>query len=101
MEIGSLVKCIKKSNWADVPETRVITPVVNNIYTIRGFYDNGSAGISVYLEEIINKNLEFIAFAVEPSFNKNCFVEVLPPINILEEIEKTELSKILELTNGN
>ncbi len=77
MKIGSVVKCVKKSNWDDHPEYNVTTPVVDKVYIIRGLFDGGVYGISIYLEEIINGPLPVTN--VEPSFDKNIFVELLPP----------------------
>jgi hypothetical protein len=88
MEIGSRVKCIAKSSWEiKEPEMGVKCPIVNKIYTVRGFY-KGMTGISIYLEEI--RNSELPLFHVEPSFEKKIFVELLPDeeLELVEELEE-------------
>jgi hypothetical protein len=88
MEIGSRVKCIARSSW----ETSTLVegvkcPVINKVYTVRGFY-NGVTGLSVYLEEIHNNGLPI--FGVEPSFEKKIFREMLPneELELVSELEE-------------
>ncbi len=93
MEVGSIVKCIKLSSWSRAYSVKVNIPKVKGIYTVRGFYNNtgDNAGrISIYLEEIINDKLP-ITDNVEPSFEIEIFEELLPPMNILEKIEESNL----------
>lgn len=88
MEVGSRVKCIAKSSWetSNLVEG-VKCPVVNKVYTIRGFY-KGLTGISYYLEEIHNAGLPI--FGVEPSFERKIFRELLPneELELVEELEE-------------
>lgn len=92
MKVGSLVECVKKSGWEDNKYgLNIKTPKKGSIYVVRGFYETKK---SIYLEEIVNPVLP-ISF-VEPSFEIECFVELLPPEKCsLEELfeEELEISK--------
>lgn len=105
MDIGSIVKCIKKTGWENSDSQssyfsffgeKIKTPIIQKHYTVRGFYKNMDNSISIYLEEIINKIAYFKGESVkisddilpEPSFEIECFIEELPPMDIMAEIEK-------------
>lgn len=93
MKIGSLVICLNNSEWKDSVEKFgffVKRPQLKKIYTVRGFYaSKNSDHPSIYLEEIVNEPLQVLDVTiVEPSFYMDHFEEVLPPIDILEQIEK-------------
>jgi hypothetical protein len=93
MNIGSIIVCVKPTEWRDSMEKYgffVECPVVKSLYTVRGFWKSPiGGGLSVYLEEIKNDQVVIEGFKLpEPSFHVDCFREVLPPMNILEKIEE-------------
>ena len=94
MKVGSLVVCLNNSEWENSLEKFgffVKRPEVKKVvYTVRGFYaSKNSDHPSIYLEEIVNEPLQVLGVTiVEPSFYMDHFEEVLPPMNILEQIEK-------------
>jgi hypothetical protein len=88
MKVGSLVECIKEGKWDGF--SGITMPVVGKIYTVRGFYESKIGfDTSLYLEEIVNGKY---CFGIEPSFEIECFREVIPPMEVsLEAIIEEEV----------
>lgn len=99
MEIGSTVLCKIRTNWSNTKEAT--TPVVGSFYTVRGFFteDNDTGYIGLYLEEIRNDHVkeikvdrgrmyEYISLPFEPSFNIQCFEEIMRFEDAIKFVEK-------------
>lgn len=100
MKIGSVVKCIripisvicgKCGNTGRIVQLKIDTsliklPKINGIYIVRSLYVNSSGNHFILLEEIINQPIKtkFGTFP-EPPFAIECFRELMPPIENIEE----------------
>lgn len=94
MQVGSAIKCINDHNWVNkvgyIQHGYNITfPIIGPYYIIRAFCP---VTTGLLLEEIINPQITFESSVHEPSFRKDRFVEVQPPmaINISEIQHQTE-----------
>lgn len=86
MKPGSLVVCIDNSGF-----TNTIPPILDKVYTVRDvvpeLYKTG-----IRLEEITNGVHPY--FGLEWAYDITYFREVLPPMDVLAEIEKADNTKI-------
>lgn len=94
MEVGSIVQCVKASDWQELTHLGIVCPKVGEKYMVRGIWRSDAADItpSLYLEEIKNSVLPF--YYVEPSFEIECFRELIPPMDIMEALAKEEVEQL-------
>lgn len=86
MKPGSLVVCIDNKAWV-----QCLPPELDKVYTVRDvLYRHEKMGIR--LEEIINPLHPQLQ--EEWAYAARHFREVLPPMDVLAEIEKTDNTKI-------
>jgi hypothetical protein len=80
MRVGSLVELIN-DNWVKIVAGESL-PVKGKIYTVREIEGNG-----IRLEEIVNPIMMYSFGMRECRFNAAMFREVLPPIDLVEELQ--------------